>query len=597
MKTYQYIWRMICYRPRLYVFNGVLGFLVSIAPVVPGLIAQQFFNALPKVGHLNAVLWMLIAFWIVTVLARVSLFFVSGWVDTLHRFSMSGILRHNLLKRILESPGAQAIPGSSGEAISSFRDDVQQAEDAISWTLDCAGLALFAVVALIILLKVDFLITVLVFIPLVVVVALVESLNKRLEKYRQKSRNAAADLTSAIGEIFGAVQAIQVAAAEPHVIKQIRILNERQRVASLRDSVLSQILDSTFENTVGLGTGFILILAAQSIRAGRLGIGDLALFIYYLAFVTKFTRFFGMFLAHYTQTKVAFQRMCLFLQGAPSEELVMYNPLYLSSSVAPRSPLIKTAKDSLNTLKALDLTYYYPDTGRGIEGISFHLRRGSLTVITGRIASGKTTLLRVLLGLLPKDVGEIRWNDNVVDEPASFFIPPRCAYTPQIPHLFSATLKENVLIGLSEDSIVLDAALNDAVMERDIGELENGLETVIGTGGVKLSGGQAQRVAAARMLVRNPELLVFDDLSSALDVETEHLLWERLFKSNGRTFLVVSNRRAILERADHIIVLREGKVDAEGSLQDLLRTSEEMQILWHADEYNGPHNLVHPHFE
>jgi len=80
-------------------------------------------------------------------------------------------------------------------------------------------------------------------------------------------------------------------------------------------------------------------------------------------------------------------------------------------------------------------------------------------------------------------------------------------------------------------------------------------------------------------------------------VETEHLLWERLFKSNGRTFLVVSNRRAILERADHIIVLREGKVDAEGSLQDLLRTSEEMQILWHADEYNGPHNLVHPHFE
>jgi len=216
------------------------------------------------------------------------------------------------------------------------------------------------------------------------------------------------------------------------------------------------------------------------------------------------------------------------------------------------------------------------------------LERGSFTVITGRIGCGKTTLLRVLLGLLPKHAGEIRWNGEIIEDPATFFVPPHSAYTAQVPLLFSGSLRDNILMGLPQEKVDLQAALRLAVMEQDVAELENGLDTVIGAKGVKISGGQRQRTAAVRMFVRDPELLVFDDLSSALDMETERLLWERVFARSGATCLVVSHRRPALRRADHIIVLKGGKIEAEGTLDTLLVECEEMQQLWKGELESAP---------
>ncbi|MBZ9625053.1 ABC transporter ATP-binding protein/permease [Clostridium sp. FP2] len=580
MKTFRLMWELIKYRPWLYFVNCLIWIFILVSPVIPGLIAKEFFDTLSGKASLNIGIWGLIVLIAVTAIVTIMGIFCGAKTDIVHRFTMSALIRRNLLQCILQKPGSNSIPYSVGEAVNCFRDDAEQAEDAISWTLDVIGTAVFAIVAIVILLNINAKITIFVFTPLVAVVAIAQIASERVEKYRRASREATGKVTGALGEIFGSVQAIQVSGSEDYIMNHLNKLNRERHKMVLRDSVLSQLLDSVFTNTVSIGTGFILLLVGQSMKVGSFTVGDFALFIYYLTFVADFTHSFGTFISDYQQTGVAFKRMHELLQWEPQETLVKHNPLYLKGKLEKPKCNLNVEGKKLKKLKVEGLTYVYKNSGGGIKNINFMLKEKSFSVITGRIGSGKTTLLKTLLGLLPSDSGLIYWNGERVKEPSEFFVPPISAYTAQVPNLFSDTMRNNILLGLPENQVDLNSAIASAILKEDLDALENGLDTVIGPKGVKLSGGQIQRVAAARMFVRNPELLIFDDISSALDVETEMKLWNRIFEQQDKTCLVVSNRRFALQKADNIIVMKDGHVEAQGTLDELLENSEEMRQIW-----------------
>ncbi len=219
----------------------------------------------------------------------------------------------------------------------------------------------------------------------------------------------------------------------------------------------------------------------------------------------------------------------------------------------------------------------------GADGVCLTAAAGALVVVTGRLGSGKSTLLRAILGLTGPVTGEIRWNGTVV-RPADL-APPRCAYVPQVPRLFTGTLRENVTLGTAVTEADLGRALRLARLEIDLAAMPEGTATAVGPRGLRLSGGQLQRVAIARALVRRPDVVFLDDASSALDGPTERELFDEL-RRDGVTVVAVSHRRRLLESADQVVLLGRGGMIGSGTLAELLADSDEMRSLWAS--YAGP---------
>jgi ABC-type multidrug transport system fused ATPase/permease subunit len=549
---------LVRFSPRYFattVFFAMLLFFILPIPI--GLATRAFFDSLAggQSAGLNAwsAIAIIVALEVCAVIASPAL--GNPWNAMQQKSHV--LLQRNLFAGLLRGYGTYGLPASVGETISRFRDDPHTMGDGLDALCDLIGRSFFALGAAVVMWQINATMTIVLFVPMLLSSFLMEVLGTRTMAYRAASHAATSRVTGFLGEVLSAHLALKVAGSVDHAVTRLRELGDERRRMAVRDSVFDELLDSFNFHMNHIGTGIVLLIGAQAIADGTFSVGDLALFVVYLDQLAYLAPEIGRVISDVKRTEVSYGRMRQLVPGEPPAALVAAAPVFLNGHVPPIPP--SPTPQPLTSLEVRGLTYAHPDGTRGISDVSFTLARGAFVVVTGRVGAGKTTLLHVLLGLLPRDSGEIRWNGVRIDDPATFFVPPRSAFTPQVPRLFSESLRANLLLGRDFDEAQLQRAVRAAVLEQDVEQLDQGLDTLIGPRGVKLSGGQVQRAAAARMFVHDAELLVFDDLSSALDPQTESELWSRLF-ARGRdvTCLVVSHRPAALRRADQVLVLENG---------------------------------------
>jgi ABC-type multidrug transport system fused ATPase/permease subunit len=231
--------------------------------------------------------------------------------------------------------------------------------------------------------------------------------------------------------------------------------------------------------------------------------------------------------------------------------------VHLVGGVAPDpSPDVR---DPLTDLRLVGLTAVHDDGTIGVSDVDLELVPGELVLLLGQVGSGKSSLLGALAGLV-SSTGEIRWNGHLLRDHQADLRPGRVAHVAQVPRVLSGTFRGNIALDHPDREVL--PAVEAARLGRDVADA-GGPDALVGHRGVRLSGGQVQRLALARALACDADLLLADDVSSALDATTEVELWTAL-RGRGATVVGATSKAAALAQADRVVVLHEGRVADSG---------------------------------
>ncbi|WP_019871212.1 ABC transporter ATP-binding protein [Salinispora oceanensis] len=395
------------------------------------------------------------------------------------------------------------------------------------------------------------------FLGTMVVSALVAALfGPALERGARATVTARAAYATALVSGLSAARTVKLAGATGPVLDHLAdldaIRSERQR-----REIATQVWSRSTPSVV---SGLLPIGAWALFMAGLLSAGATLVAVSTLVAARWIAWTAASLLSQVPSARVWTQRTVV-MTGAPtySTGLPGVDPGAGSAPVPPAP-----ARHPLRRLELVGFGVRHRDGVAAVRDVDLTIECGQLVLVVGPVGSGKSSLLRALAGIVPH-TGRLLWNGVPVTEPELFLRPHQVGYVGQQPRVLSGTVADNITLDYPVDAA---AAASTAQLEPDLAASGAGLGLVIGHKGTRLSGGQLQRLALARALAPGSELLVADDVSSALDVTTELALWAAL-RQHGVTVLGSTSKRAALLRADHVLVLEDGRVAAQGHWGEL----------------------------
>lgn len=371
------------------------------------------------------------------------------------------------------------------------------------------------------------------------------------------SSAARADFGRSLVSSLDAIRTVKLSAATGDVHEHLRRVDGGRINAAVREHRIQSILDGVPVILVQLG-----VVAAWAIHvAGWWGLSTALLVSGVVVGFEWFGRVAGSVITEAPGTR-AWQRETSRLAGG-TDLMDLPTGVDLVKGVGPAVDAGR--RDRLERLELLDFSAIHDDGTRGATDVSLSIDRGETVLVLGRVASGKSSLLAALAGLV-HSTGSLTWNgvEIGVDERESILRPGRVSFVAQRPRVLSGTFSDNIVL---DHDRVLGTPITHARLDRDISDA-GGVHALVGHRGVRLSGGQVQRLALARALAVDAELLVVDDVSSALDAATEVELWDAM-RASSRTVIGATSKRSALERADRVVVMVDGEVVADGDWADL----------------------------
>lgn len=363
-------------------------------------------------------------------------------------------------------------------------------------------------------------------------------------------------LTTAGQEVFSGINVIKSYNTEFQIAQDFEELSNQSKEKNIHLYKAQALFFPMMILLIGISNLIVLYIGGMQYINGFITIGTIAEFIMYVNMLTWPVAIVGWVTSTIQQAEASQKRINEFLEQTPE----------ISDGNQP-------IQDLQNSIEFKNVSLTYDDTHIiALKNINFTVQKGETIAILGKTGSGKSSILNLVSRLYDTSEGNVFMNDKNIKQYELSSLRNIIGFVPQDPFLFSDSIENNIKFGAenaTEEEI--KTAAKDAVIHDNISEFNHGYQTVLGERGITVSGGQKQRISIARAIIKNPDILIFDDCLSAVDTETEEQILKNLKKiSKDKTTFIVSHRVSSAKNADKIIILEEGRIIQQGTHIELL---------------------------
>ncbi len=470
-------------------------------------------------------------------------------------------LKNDIYKHYQLLPMTFYQKGNTGDIMNRISEDVGKVRmylgPGIMYTLNLVVLLPIVIGQM---LRVNAELTLYVLTPLPIMCLLVFVLSNRINKKSTELQEKQSDLSNRVQEDFTAIRLIKTFGKKIMATNKFNAKTDEYRGSAYSLLRTDAYFIPVMTVLVGLSTVMTICIGGIQCIHHKISIGNIGEFVLYVNMLTWPFASVG-WISSLIQRAAASQKRINEFMNDKTYQAKFENGEKINAN--------------FDSIRFEQIIFNYNKSSKpALNNISFKLNRGNKLGIIGKTGSGKTSICNILNGEQENYLGNIFIGDKELRNISIKNLRETIACVPQDAYLFSTTIEENIIFGKSNASSNLEEVENfakKAVVHDNIIEFEKGYKTVVGERGITLSGGQKQRITIARALIRNPEILIFDDCLSAVDAETEKEILDNLVESmKGKTTLLVSHRVSTVMHADEIIVLDEGSIIERGTHKELI---------------------------